>query len=175
MTILSSLAQSMLDCRSNHEAQKCAEIVLKKVGVVALRSIIFNGPKGSLRHLQKVWTLCPCSVSHILLFVLIFKDPYCVKAIMAKAESLYNLCDFEHALVLFTKGAKLAPDSDGIQAGILKCKNTILNKISDKDVFFFSGSKHFIDYLRKQGDTSIDSFINDDDTEEEKTGRRLSL
>ena len=40
MTILSSLAQSMLDCGSNHEAQKCAEIVLKKVRVVGLRSII---------------------------------------------------------------------------------------------------------------------------------------
>ena len=96
---------------------------------------------------------------------------------MVKAESLYNLCDFEHALVLFTKGEKLAPDSDGIQAGILKCKKTILNKISDEDVFFFSGSKYFIDYLRKQGDKSIDSFISDDDSEKnwKKTFTLVSL
>merc|ERR1711892_1089877 len=109
----------MGDCGSNLEAQKCAEMVLKR-------------------------------------------EPTCVKAIIVKAESLYNVCDFEHALVLFTKGRKLAPDSDGLQAGILKCKKTILNKVCDQDVFFFLGSKHFIDYLRKQGDDSVDVFINDD-------------
>ena len=90
---------------------------------------------------------------------------------IAKAESLYNVCDFEHALVLFTKGRKLAPDSDGLQAGILKCKKTILNIVCDQDVFFFLGSKHFIDYLRKQGDDSVEVFINDDNSE--KTWKKM--
>ena len=31
MNILASLAQSMLDCGNNLEAQKCAEIVLRRV------------------------------------------------------------------------------------------------------------------------------------------------
>ena len=84
---------------------------------------------------------------------------------MVKAESLYNICDFEHALVLFTRGKALIPDFEGIQSGILKCRKTILNKVDPDEVFFFSGSKHFIDYLRKQGSGAVDAFIQDDNTD----------
>ena len=31
-------------------------------------------------------------------------DPYFVKAIYARAEALYNTCQFEHALVLYHRG-----------------------------------------------------------------------
>ena len=84
---------------------------------------------------------------------------------MVKAESLYNICDFEHALVLFTRGKSLVPDFEGIQSGILKCRKTILNKVDPDEVFFFSGSKHFIDYLRKQGSGAVEAFIEDDNTD----------
>ena len=83
-----------------------------------------------------------------------------MKAIIAKAESLYNICNFEHALVLFIRGQYLAPDSSVVQNGILKCKKTISNKISDEDVFFFSGSKLFFDHLRREGEGAVDAFIN---------------
>ena len=36
---------------------------------------------------------------HVLL-----KDPHFVKAIYGKAESLFNLCQFEHALVQYHQG-----------------------------------------------------------------------
>ena len=103
-----------------------------------------------------------------------FQEPTCVKAIIVKAESLYNICNFEHALALFTKGKKLAPDCDHLEAGVLKCKKTILNKIQDDDVFFFAGSKHFIDYLRKQGGNSVDVFLNDG-FKEKKWKKSLTL
>ena len=91
-----------------------------------------------------------------------YQDPECVKAVLAKAESLYNICDFEHALVLFIRGKYLAPDSSLAANGIMKCKKTILNKISDVDLFFFSGSKYLFDFFRNEGNRSIDSYINDE-------------
>ena len=87
------------------------------------------------------------------------QDSRCVKALIAKAEALYNTCDFEHALVLFTRTKFLSPDSCVAENGILKCKKTILNKIEDEDLFFFSGSKHFFDHLRKEGKGSTNAFL----------------
>ena len=86
-----------------------------------------------------------------------------MKAVLAKAESLYNTCDFEHALVLFIRGQYLASDSSVAANGTLKCKKTILNKISNEDVFFFSGSKYFFDHLRKEGAGSTDAYLNGDE------------
>ena len=82
-----------------------------------------------------------------------------MKALIAKAESLYNTCDFEHALMLFIRGRFLAPDSSIVENGILKCKKTIINKINEEDVFFFSGSKYFFDHLRKEGEGSVDAYL----------------
>ena len=77
-----------------------------------------------------------------------------------KAESLYNICDFEHALVLFTRGLHLAQDSSLVQNGILKCKKTISNKVCDLDIFSFHGSKKFFDHLRQEGEGAVDLFIS---------------
>ena len=77
-----------------------------------------------------------------------------------KAESLYNICDFEHALVLFTRGLHLAQDSSLVQNGILKCKKTISNKVCDLDIFSFHGSKKFLDHLRQEGEGAVDLFIS---------------
>ena len=75
---------------------------------------------------------------------------------------MYNSCDFEHALVLFIRGQFLAPDSSIAENGILKCKKTIINKISDEYVFFFIGSKYFFDHLRNEGTGSVDSYLHGD-------------
>jgi hypothetical protein len=83
-----------------------------------------------------------------------------VKAIIAKAESLYNICDFEHALLLFTRALYLAPESSLVQTGILKCKKTISNKLCDGDIFFFTGSKYFIDHLRREGKEGVGAYLN---------------
>ena len=82
-----------------------------------------------------------------------------MKAIIAKAESLYNICDFEHALLLFTRGQYLAPDSSLVQTGILECKKTISNKLCDDDIFFFTGSKYFIDHLRRGGKEGVEAYL----------------
>ena len=60
LDILASLAQSLLQCGNHEEAQKCAEMVLVKV-------IILN--------------LYPTSAT-------VYKDPNCVNAVIAKADSL---------------------------------------------------------------------------------------
>ena len=82
LDILASLAQSLLQCGNHEEAQKCAKMVLVKVIILSLYQTS----------------------------AIVYKDPNCVKAVIAKAESLYNTCDFEHALVLFIRGQFLAPD-----------------------------------------------------------------
>lgn len=39
-----------------------------------------------------------------------------------KAEALYNLCEFEHSLVAFCRGRRLAPDKESFSNGMVKCK-----------------------------------------------------
>ena len=77
-----------------------------------------------------------------------------------KAESLYNICDFEHSLVLFTRGQYLSPDSSLVKNGISKCRKTIINKIYNENVFSFPGSANFFDFLREEGEEATDSYIN---------------
>ena len=77
-----------------------------------------------------------------------------------KAESLYNICDFEHALVLFTRGQYLSPDSSLVKNGISKCRKTICNKINDEDIFSFPACAKFFDFLREEGEDAADSYIN---------------
>ena len=77
-----------------------------------------------------------------------------------KAESLYNICDFEHALVLFTRGQNLSQDSSLVQNGILKCKKTISNKICSENIFSFDGSTKFFNHLRKEGGGAVEAYIN---------------
>jgi len=86
------------------------------------------------------------------------KDTSHLKAIVVKAESLYSTCQFEHALALFLRGSRLAPDSTIMVMGITKSKKAILSKVSEKDVFFFPGSKNFIDFLRADGYGGVAKF-----------------
>ena len=81
---------------------------------------------------------------------------------IAKAEALYNICDFEHSLMLFMRSKVVAPDSSVATTGISKCTKTILNKLSSQDVFFFKNSKHFFDFLRKDGSMSVEKYLNNE-------------
>ena len=129
---------------------------------------------------------------HSICLYTCFQDATHLKAIVVKAESLYSTCQvwyimpppnththplfkFEHALALFLRGIRLAPDSTIMVMGITKCRKAILSKVqeqflfkwpmaisfflycqqvSEKDVFFFPGSKNFIDFLRADGGVS---------------------
>lgn len=50
-------------------------------------------------------------------------DPLCIEAIWIRAESLYNDCQFEHAMSVFCRGVKIAPTYEGFITGIAKVSN----------------------------------------------------
>ena len=52
-------------------------------------------------------------------------EPSSVKAILIKAESLYNTCDFERAMAFFCFGQRVAPGATLFNEGLEKCKKTI--------------------------------------------------
>ena len=66
------------------------------------------------------------------------KDTNYVKAVFCKAEALFNMCHFEYAFLGYQKGHRLAPDNDGFNLGIIKCKKTIMGTLSD-EAFDFTG------------------------------------
>ena len=49
------------------------------------------------------------------------EDPDFVRAIYAKAEALYNTCQFEHALVLFHRGKVIFSISDASMLILIFC------------------------------------------------------
>ena len=66
------------------------------------------------------------------------KDTNYVKAVYCKSEALFNLCYFEYALLGYQKGHRLAPDNEGFNLGIIKCKKTIMGTLSE-EAFDFTG------------------------------------
>ena len=50
------------------------------------------------------------------------------KAIIAKGEALYNLGQFEKALVQFERGWRVRQDPE-MRAGIVKCRDVIINTV----------------------------------------------
>ena len=71
-----------------------------------------------------------------------------IEAISIKAQSLFHTCDFEHAMVLFYKGLRLAPAHSGFKHGILQCKKTIQGAL-ETDIFQFPGTANHLDMLFK--------------------------
>ena len=59
-------------------------------------------------------------------------------AVYCKSEALFNMCHFEYALLGYQKGHRLAPDNEGFNLGIIKCKKTIMGTLSE-EAFDFSG------------------------------------
>ena len=66
------------------------------------------------------------------------KDTNFVKAVFCKSEALFNMCHFEYALLGYQKGHRLAPDNEGFNLGIIKCKKTITGTLSE-EAFDFTG------------------------------------
>lgn len=80
-------------------------------------------------------------------------EPRNIKAILIKAEGLYNMCQFELALVFFHQGQNLAPDFEDFRLGIQKCRKTIQDTVSNPDVFNMDGLQGMFNILRKSADT----------------------
>ena len=69
-------------------------------------------------------------------------DPNYIPAAQIKGESLYNICDFEHAMVVFSTGLRIVKTHAGFKSGIVKCKKNIQNTLDHDhdDIFTFQGS-----------------------------------
>ena len=64
--------------------------------------------------------------------------------------------------MLFIRGRSVAPDSSEAATGVSKSTKTILNKISNPDIFFFMHSKTFFDFLRKDGSDAVTKFMRNE-------------
>jgi tetratricopeptide (TPR) repeat protein len=62
-------------------------------------------------------------------------NPESVQAIVAKGEALYNMGQFEKALVQFHKGWRVRNDPD-IKKGMFKCRDAIMNILGDTDKIY---------------------------------------
>ena len=58
------------------------------------------------------------------------RNPSHVKAVFCKSEALYNMCNFEYALLGYLKGSRLVPDWECFKLGHIKCKKTINNSLA---------------------------------------------
>lgn len=56
-------------------------------------------------------------------------DKSYIRAIYQKAETLYNLGEFEHSLVYYHRGLRTRPDLEGFWLGIHKAQQAIENAI----------------------------------------------
>ena len=91
-------------------------------------------------------------------------DPTCTEAIWIKAESLYNNCDFEHAMAVFSRGLRISPGFDGFITGIAKCRKTIQNTLYKEDAFNFPGSTLLLEKLRvdiENDPDTVDKMLDD--------------
>ena len=84
-------------------------------------------------------------------------DPTCVEAIWIKAESLYNNCDFEHAMAVFSRGLRISPGFEGFITGIAKCRKTIQNTLYKEDCFIFPGVSLLLEKLRVDIESDADT------------------
>ncbi|XP_071746718.1 uncharacterized protein [Lepeophtheirus salmonis] len=77
-------------------------------------------------------------------------DPNCVRGILAKAEAMYQLGNFEHALKYFYRGLQLRPELNSFVVGIRKSRDAISNCLSRKFGFNFDSMKHEISQIEKE-------------------------
>ena len=75
-----------------------------------------------------------------------------VGAMLIKAESLYNLCQFEHAMVLFHRGEVLAPEKEEFRLGVQKCRTTITDGMRGTDIFNVEGANMLFTFLRRSAE-----------------------
>lgn len=58
--------------------------------------------------------------------------------ILQKAEALYHLGDFEHALMYYHRGLRIRPEMQEFRLGVQKSKEAIENTIGSKMFFFWN-------------------------------------
>ena len=72
------------------------------------------------KQAQSLAKLGDFNLSHRSAEAVLMQDPLCLEAILIKGESLYNNCEFEHAMVVFSKGLRISPGFEGFITGIAK-------------------------------------------------------
>ena len=90
------------------------------------------------------------------------QSPTFTEALLVKAEAFYNSCQFEHALLIFHRGARLSADSEGFSNGIAKCKKTLQNIVGHSDMFSFSGLTIFMRKVKSKTEKDpefLDKFL----------------
>lgn len=70
-------------------------------------------------------------------------DPTCVEAIWIKAESLYNNCDFEHAMAVFSRGLRISPGFEGFIKQALQNVGKRYRTLFIKKMFLFFLVLHY--------------------------------
>ena len=81
--------------------------------------------------------------------MVLMTDGYNYKGILIKAEALFNLCYFEHAMVLFHRGRVMFPESEEFRFGVHKCRKTILDGVSRGSIYLGGGVMTMFRVMRK--------------------------
>ena len=69
---------------------------------------------------------------------IILRQSKCKDSLVAtyvKGQALFNICDFEHALIMFHKGIKLKPNSVTFTDGLRNCEDSIKRVLNSKSCF----------------------------------------
>ena len=88
--------------------------------------------------------------------------PTFTDALLVKGEAFYNCCEFEHALLIFYRGARLSSDTEGFENGIKKCIKTLQNIVGPPDMFSFNGIAMFVKKVQhktKQDPKFLDNYL----------------
>ena len=82
-------------------------------------------------------------------FKVLRNEKKCIESIRIKAESLFNLCQFEHSLLLFHRGQGFCPESEDFRLGIQKCRKTIKDSVKDGSIFKRESAELLFKILRR--------------------------
>ena len=77
---------------------------------------------------------------------------------MAKADCLLRFCHIEQALIVFMHAVKENPGSKQLEDKIKECHKMIFKKLR-YEVFKFSGSKKFFDFLRSGKTGCVENYL----------------
>ena len=132
MEILSFLGEASLSCGDSTAAMGYAESVLEKVKIhwAALPTFLSG-------HLPFESNRCQGRI-----FVQHLPGVCCLIPVQ---YNVIPISKFEHALALFLRGARLAPDSNIMVMGITKCKKAILSKVT------YNSCKHMCSLVSSGG------------------------
>ena len=78
---------------------------------------------------------------------------------LLKAETLFNICQFEQAFIHFKKGHRIWPEDPRFSAGMADCSRVIINT-SKKEIYSFEELPDFVEDVTKHIDAgnSLDEY-----------------